>query len=72
MRRELRPAAQYAIQEGTSVIMMMSRVSPEKGQDRLLKALEIWERSDDFPPGACVCCSAALRATHRPRPMKRA
>jgi glycosyltransferase involved in cell wall biosynthesis len=34
---------------------MLSRVSPEKGQDRLLKALEIWERSDDFPAkGICV------------------
>ena len=44
----------YAIQKGTSVIMMMSRVSPEKGQDRLLRALEIWERSDDFPSGG-VC-----------------
>jgi glycosyltransferase involved in cell wall biosynthesis len=45
----------YAIQEGTSVLIMLSRVSPEKGQDRLLKALELWERGNDFPSkGLCV------------------
>jgi glycosyltransferase involved in cell wall biosynthesis len=50
---ELRRA--YAIQEGIPVLIMLSRVSPEKGQDRLLNALEIWERADDFPSkGICV------------------
>jgi glycosyltransferase involved in cell wall biosynthesis len=45
----------YAIEPGTAVLVMLSRISPEKGQDRLLKALEIWERSPDFPPeGLCV------------------
>jgi glycosyltransferase involved in cell wall biosynthesis len=33
---------------------MLSRVSPEKGHDRLLKALELWEASDEYPKGG-VC-----------------
>ena len=28
---------------------MFSRISPEKAQDRLLKALALWERRPDFP-----------------------
>jgi glycosyltransferase involved in cell wall biosynthesis len=63
---ELRRA--YAIQDGTPVLIMLSRVSPEKGQDRLLTALEIWERADDFPSkGICVLlCGVAGYAQAKP------
>jgi len=30
-------------------LLMLSRISPEKGQDRLLKALALWESRPDFP-----------------------
>ena len=45
----------YAIRDDEAVLIMLSRVSPEKGHDRLLKALEIWEARDDYPKsGICV------------------
>lgn len=31
------------------VLLTLSRISPEKGQDLLLRALIEWERRDDFP-----------------------
>jgi glycosyltransferase involved in cell wall biosynthesis len=40
---------QYSIPEGSFVLLMLSRISPEKAQDRLLKALELWETRPDFP-----------------------
>jgi glycosyltransferase involved in cell wall biosynthesis len=47
--------SKYKIRDDEPVLIMLSRVSPEKGHDRLLKALEIWEASDDFPKsGVCV------------------
>jgi len=46
---------QYAIPEGMTVLITLSRISIEKGQDRLLKALEMWEQEQDFPAsGLCV------------------
>ena len=46
---------QYAIPESTTVLITLSRISPEKGQDRLLKALELWEEEDSLPKnGLCV------------------
>jgi glycosyltransferase involved in cell wall biosynthesis len=44
----------YTIRDGEAVLIMLSRVSPEKGHDRLLKALELWEASDEYPKGG-VC-----------------
>ena len=46
---------QYDIQDGTSVLIALSRIGPEKGQDRLIKALELWESEEDFPArGVCL------------------
>ncbi len=39
----------YGLPEGAAVVIALSRISPEKGQDRLLKALEEWEKRGDFP-----------------------
>ena len=45
----------YEIRDDEPVLIMLSRVSPEKGHDRLLKALELWEASEEFPKsGICV------------------
>jgi glycosyltransferase involved in cell wall biosynthesis len=45
----------YKIRDDETVLIMLSRVSPEKGHDRLLKALELWEASEEFPKsGLCV------------------
>jgi glycosyltransferase involved in cell wall biosynthesis len=45
----------YEIGDGEMVLIMLSRVSPEKGHDRLLKALALWEASGDYPKsGVCV------------------
>ena len=34
---------QYAIEPGTKVLLALSRISPEKGQDLLLEALQSWK-----------------------------
>ena len=31
-------------------LLTLSRISPEKGQNRLLKALALWEKQSDYPP----------------------
>lgn len=31
------------------ILLTLSRISPEKGQDRLLEALALWEQSGDYP-----------------------
>ena len=46
---------QYAIPDDVKILITLSRISEEKGQDRLLKALEIWEKEPEFPQqGVCV------------------
>ncbi len=46
---------QYDIPDGTSVMIALSRIGPEKGQDRLIKALSLWEQEEDFPTrGVCL------------------
>jgi glycosyltransferase involved in cell wall biosynthesis len=44
----------YRIGADETVLIMLSRVSPEKGHDRLLKTLELWEASEQYPTGG-VC-----------------
>jgi glycosyltransferase involved in cell wall biosynthesis len=45
----------FPITPGSRVLLTLSRISPEKGQDRLLKALALWERRPDFPKtGVCL------------------
>ena len=39
----------YPVPERSFVLLMLSRISPEKAQDRLLKALALWETRSDFP-----------------------
>ncbi len=39
----------YGLQPDTRVLLCLSRISPEKGQDFLLQALAEWERSTSFP-----------------------
>lgn len=41
--------AEFGVPRGARVLLTLSRISPEKGQDRLLEALLDWERRDDFP-----------------------
>lgn len=45
---------QYEIQDGTAVLIALSRIGPEKGQDRLIKALELWEKADVPAGGVCL------------------
>jgi len=40
---------EFGVPEIARVLMTLSRISPEKGQDLLLEALLEWERRDDFP-----------------------
>jgi glycosyltransferase involved in cell wall biosynthesis len=40
---------EFGMPENTRVLLALSRISPEKGQDLLLEALLEWERRDDFP-----------------------
>lgn len=45
---------EFAIPAGAHVLLTLSRISPEKGQDVLLEALAQWEREPGFP-SAPVC-----------------
>jgi glycosyltransferase involved in cell wall biosynthesis len=61
-RRTAELRRQHAIPEQAKVLITLSRVSPEKGQDRLLRALQRWEKSADLPPEglwAIICGEAA-------------
>jgi glycosyltransferase involved in cell wall biosynthesis len=40
---------EFGIPNEARVLLALSRISPEKGQDLLLEALLEWERLDDFP-----------------------
>ena len=40
---------EYGIPDDALVLLTLSRISPEKGQDPLLRALLEWERLPDFP-----------------------
>lgn len=44
------------------VLLTLSRISPEKGQDRLLEALALWEKRPDFPSEGLVCLIAGEAA----------
>ncbi|MFA5976208.1 MAG: glycosyltransferase family 4 protein [Elusimicrobiota bacterium] len=44
----------YPVPPGSATLLMLSRISPEKGQDRVLKALTLWEKQDDFPAAGVV------------------
>jgi glycosyltransferase involved in cell wall biosynthesis len=40
---------EYGISDDAQVLLTLSRISPEKGQHQLLRALEEWEGRADFP-----------------------
>jgi glycosyltransferase involved in cell wall biosynthesis len=40
---------EYGVPDDALVLVTLSRISPEKGQDLLLRALAEWERRPDFP-----------------------
>jgi glycosyltransferase involved in cell wall biosynthesis len=46
-RQELE--ARYPVPKESPVLISLSRITPEKGQDRLLKALALWETKVDYP-----------------------
>jgi glycosyltransferase involved in cell wall biosynthesis len=52
--------ARYGIRPGEPVIVTLSRISPEKGQDLLLRALAIWERRERSPLTVFICGEAAF------------
>jgi glycosyltransferase involved in cell wall biosynthesis len=55
--------AEFGVPADARVLLTLSRISPEKGQDLLLKALLDWERRDDFsehPLWVFICGDAAF------------
>jgi glycosyltransferase involved in cell wall biosynthesis len=53
---------QYQIPPQAQVLLTLSRISPEKGQDRLLEALRLWESLPDYPEAGLwllICGEAA-------------
>jgi glycosyltransferase involved in cell wall biosynthesis len=41
--------AEFGVPDEAAVLLCLSRISPEKGQDTLLEALREWEESGEFP-----------------------
>jgi glycosyltransferase involved in cell wall biosynthesis len=59
---------EFGVPAGARVLLTLSRISPEKGQDLLLDALLEWERRDDFPQRPqwlFVCGDAAFMQGRR-------
>jgi glycosyltransferase involved in cell wall biosynthesis len=52
---------EFNVPENARVLLTLSRISPEKGQDLLLEKLIEWERRDDHPPlWVFICGDAAF------------
>lgn len=59
---------EFGVPEDARVLLTLSRISPEKGQDLLLEVLLEWERRDDFPAYPLwlfVCGDAAFMQGQR-------
>jgi glycosyltransferase involved in cell wall biosynthesis len=59
---------EYGIPHDALVLLTLSRISPEKGQDLLLHTLLAWERRSDFPWQPLwlfICGDAAYMQGHR-------
>jgi glycosyltransferase involved in cell wall biosynthesis len=59
---------EFGVPQDARVLLTLSRISPEKGQDLLLDALLEWERRDDFPKNPLwlfVCGDAAFMQGQR-------
>ncbi|NOX45098.1 MAG: glycosyltransferase family 4 protein, partial [Caldiserica bacterium] len=52
--------SRYGIDPHTPVLVTLSRISPEKGQDLLLRALRIWERRGGGKLVAFICGAPAF------------
>ena len=60
--------AEYGVPGDARVLLTLSRISPEKGQDLLIEALLDWERGPDFPKRPLwlfVCGEAAYMQGRR-------
>ncbi len=62
---------QYGISIGECVLLTLSRISPEKGQDRLLLAVALWEKEADFPKQGLVVVIAGEAAFMQGRRFER-
>jgi glycosyltransferase involved in cell wall biosynthesis len=59
---------EFGVPQDARVLLTLSRISPEKGQDLLLKALLEWERREDYPKNPLwlfVCGDAAFMQGQR-------
>lgn len=59
---------EFGVPDDARVLLALSRISPEKGQDLLLEALLEWERRDDYPEYPLwlfVCGDAAFMQGQR-------
>jgi glycosyltransferase involved in cell wall biosynthesis len=59
---------EFSVPDDARVLLTLSRISPEKGQDLLLEALLEWERRGDFPERPLwlfVCGDAAFMQGRR-------
>lgn len=59
---------EFGVPENARVLLALSRISPEKGQDLLVEALLEWERRDDYPEYPLwlfVCGDAAFMQGRR-------
>jgi glycosyltransferase involved in cell wall biosynthesis len=59
---------EFDVPDNARVLLTLSRISPEKGQDILLEALAEWERRDDYPSYPLwlfLCGDAAFMQGHR-------
>jgi glycosyltransferase involved in cell wall biosynthesis len=59
---------EFGVPEDARVLLTLSRISPEKGQDLLLEALLEWERREDFPSQPLwlfICGDAAFMQGQR-------
>ncbi len=51
---------EYGLDQDTPVLLSLSRISPEKGQDLLLRALRLWERQGGGRLVAFICGAPAF------------
>jgi glycosyltransferase involved in cell wall biosynthesis len=49
----------YVLDGRRPVLLSLSRISPEKGQDLLLSALRLWERREEIDPTVLICGAPA-------------
>ncbi len=67
-RQAERLRREHGIPSAARVLLTLSRISPEKGQDRLLEALSEWEKGSDFPAEGLwvfICGEAAYMQGRR-------